>query len=122
MPEGRCTLHAPAFIRCASYGVRYRSITVGVAASSGGPAAPKAQGCAATVALLVTVRYGPHDVWSRDTVLLYDPPPGVRVLTRRTAPTDRVHRAMAPVRVPLPRPVHGRTQQTVKLSLRAGPV
>ena len=98
------------------------SITARVAASSGGPATPKAQGCAATVVLVVTVRYGPHDAWSRDTVLLYDPPPGVRVLTSRTAPTDRVHRALASVRVPLPRPRHGRTQLTVTLSLRAGPV
>ena len=98
------------------------SITVRVAASSGGPAAPKAQGCAATVVLAVTVSYGPHDAWSRDTVLLYDAPPGVHVLTGRTAPTDRVHRDRASVRFPLPRPRHGRTQLTVKLSLRAGPV
>ena len=96
------------------------SITVRVAASSGGPAAPSAQGCAATVVLAVTVSYGPHGAWSRDTVLLYDAPPGVHVLTGRTA--DRVHRDRASVRVPLPRPRHGRTQLTVKLSLRAGPV
>jgi plastocyanin len=98
------------------------SITARVVAASGGPAAPSAQGCAATVVLVVTVRYGPHDAWSRDSVLIYDPPPGVHVLTRRTAPTYRVHRAMASVRFPLPRPLHGRTHLTLKLSLRAGPV
>jgi plastocyanin len=98
------------------------AITARVAASSGGPAAPSAQGCAATVLLVVTVRYGPHDAWSRETVLIYDPPPGVHVLTRRTAPTYRVHRVMASVRFPLPRPRHGRTQLRVTLSLRAGPV
>jgi plastocyanin len=98
------------------------SITVGVAASSGGRAAPTAQGCAATVVLLVTVRYGPHEAWSRDTVMIYDPPPGVHVLTSRTAPTRRAHPDKASVRVPLPRPLHGRTQLAVKLSLRAGPV
>src|SRR5918911_4958043 len=58
------------------------SITVRVAASSGGRAAPKAQGCAATVVLVVTASYGPHGAWSRDTVLIYDLPPGVRVRTR----------------------------------------
>jgi len=98
------------------------SITARVAASSGGQAAPKAQGCAATVVLVVTVSYGPHGTWSRDTVLIYDPPRGVHVLNGRTASTDRVHRDMASVRFPLPRPRHGRTQLTVKLSLRAGPV
>jgi plastocyanin len=98
------------------------SITVRVVASSGGRAAPKAQGCAATVVLVVTVSYGPHGAWSRDTVLIYDPPPGVRVLTGRTAPRYRVHRHRASVRFPLPRPRHGRTHLTVKLSLRAGPV
>jgi plastocyanin len=98
------------------------SITARVAASSGGPAALSAQGCAATVLLVVTVRYGPHDAWSRETVLIYDPPPGVHVLTRRTAATSRVHRAMASMRFPLPRPRHGRTQLTVTLSLRAGAV
>src|SRR5919198_2693812 len=77
------------------------SITVRVAASSGGRAAPKAQGCAATVVLVVTVSYGRHSAWSRDTVLIYDPPPGVHVLNRRTAPTYRVHRNMVSVRFPL---------------------
>jgi plastocyanin len=98
------------------------SITARVAASSGGPVAPQAQGCAATVVLMVTVSYGPHDAWSRDTVLIYDPPPGVRVLNRRTAPAYRVHRDMASVRFPLPRPRHGQTHLTATLSLRAGPV
>jgi plastocyanin len=98
------------------------SITTRVAASSGGPAAPTAQGCAATVVLVVTVRYGPHDAWSRDTALNYDPPPGGHVLTRRTTPTSRVHPDRASVRVPLPRPLHGWTDLTLKLSLRAGPV
>jgi plastocyanin len=98
------------------------SITARVVASSGGPAAPETQGCAATVVLVVTVSYGTHDAWSRNTVLIYDPPPGVHVLNSRTAPTYRVHRDMASVRVLLPRPRHGRTYLTLKLSLRAGPV
>src|SRR5207237_709292 len=83
------------------------SITARVAASSGGQAAPKAQGCAATVVLVVTVSYGPHGTWSRDTVLIYDPPRGVHVLNGRTASTDRLHRDTASVRFPLPRPRHG---------------
>ena len=98
------------------------SITVRVAASSGGRAAPSAQACAATVGLVVTVSYGRDGAWSRDTVLIYDAPRGVHVLNRRTVPTDRVHRATASVRFPLPRPRQGRTHLTVKLSLRAGPV
>jgi plastocyanin len=98
------------------------SITARVAASSGGQAAPSAQGCAATVVLVVTVSYGRHGTWWRDTVLIYDPPRGVHVLNGRTAPTDRVHRDMASVRFPLPRPRHGRTHLTLTLSLRAGPV
>ena len=98
------------------------SITARVAASSGGPAAPEAQGCAATVVLVVTVSYGPHGAWSRDMVLIYDPPRGVHVLNSRTGPTYRAPRNTASVRFPLPRPYHGRTHLTLKLSLRAGPV
>src|SRR5439155_3054618 len=98
------------------------SITARVTASSGGRAAPKAHGCAATVVLVVTVAYGRRRAWSRDTVLIYQPPREVHVLNSRTSTKYRAHRDTASVRFPLPRPRHGRTHLTLRLSLRAGPL
>src|SRR2546423_2827191 len=97
------------------------SITARVTASSGGRDAQMAHGCAATVVLVVTVAFGRRRAWSRDTVLIYQPPRGVHVLNSRTSTKDRAHRDAASVRFPLPRPRHGRTLLTLKLSLRAGP-
>ena len=98
------------------------SVTARLAASSGGQFSSSLQGCTAQVVLLVTLFNGEHRAWSGDTVLIYDPPRGVRVLTGRTAATTHMNRNRASVRFPLARLRHGQTLLTLTLSLRAGPL
>lgn len=75
------------------------------------PANAKGASCTATVALAVTVTFGAHKPWSKDAVLVYQPPSGVTVLNapRGTKPNG-------PVRFAIPRPKGDTSTVVLKLS------
>lgn len=113
------------------------SITARVTITSGGRTTTQHPGCAATVAVAVTVVYDGHKEWSRGDVLVYQPPRGVRVLNaaapaalyrapssprRRPARPTLARGGPSPARFALARARHGRTTVNLRLALRAEPL